>query len=74
MTAISALLATMWRVLIIDDSPDDRAEVRRLLLRGSERRYNLAQAETGAAGLRAVLDADPALVDPRPGARLSPRP
>lgn len=52
------MAAKMWRVLIIDNSPDDRAEVRRLLLRGSERRYDLTEAETGAAGLRAVLEAD----------------
>ncbi|SEO04438.1 PAS domain S-box-containing protein [Duganella sp. CF517] len=59
MTATASLLAAKtWQVLVVDDSPDDRAEVRRLLLRGSERRYDLAQAETGAAGLRAVLDAD----------------
>ena len=59
MTTLSApTAAQVWRVLIIDDSPDDRAEVRRLLLRGSERRYMLAEAETGAAGVRAVLDAD----------------
>lgn len=45
-----------WRVLVIDDSPDDRAEVRRLLLRGSERRYALTEADTGAAGLRALRD------------------
>jgi PAS domain S-box-containing protein len=44
-----------WRVLIIDDSADDRAEVRRLLLRGSDRRYIFAEAETGAAGMAAVL-------------------
>lgn len=59
MTNISdPMPAKMWRVLVIDDSPDDRAEVRRLLLRGSERRYDLTEAETGAAGLRAVLEAD----------------
>ncbi len=60
MTTVSAPTTAlqMWRVVVIDDSPDDRAEVRRLLLRGSERRYALAEAETGAAGVRAVLDAD----------------
>ncbi len=59
MTTVSApTAAQVWRVLVIDDSPEDRTEVRRLLLRGSERRYKLAEAETGAAGVRAVLDAD----------------
>lgn len=51
------IAAQMWRILVIDDSPDDRAEVRRLLLRGSERRYALMEAETGAAGVQTVLDA-----------------
>ena len=49
--------ARPWRVVVIDDSPDDRAEIRRLLLKGSERRYQFVEAETGAAGVRAVLDA-----------------
>ena len=43
-----------WRVVIIDDSSDDRDEVRRLLLRGSERRYVFSEASTGAAGVAAV--------------------
>ena len=65
MTTVSASTTTlqtttlqMWRVVVIDDSPDDRAEVRRLLLRGSERRYQFVEAETGAAGVRTALDAD----------------
>jgi PAS domain S-box-containing protein len=46
-----------WRVVIIDDSPEDRAEVRRLLLQGSRRSYELIEADTGAAGIRAILAA-----------------
>ncbi len=45
-----------WRVAVVDDSPDDRAEIRRLLLLGSERRYQFVEAETGSAVVRAVLD------------------
>jgi len=44
-------------ILIIDDSPEDRAEMRRLLLTGSRRRYRFVEADTGAAGLRAYLEA-----------------
>ena len=52
-----------WHVVIIDDSPDDRSEIRRLLLRGSiERRYIFVEAQTGAAGIKAVFDA-PAMPD-----------
>jgi len=47
----------VWKVVVIDDSPDDRAEVRGLLLKGSDRRYQFTEAETGEAGVRAVLDA-----------------
>ena len=49
--------ARVCRVVIVEDSPDDRAEIRRLLLRGSERRYRFVEAETAAAGVRAALDA-----------------
>ena len=44
-----------WRVFIIDDSPDDRAEIRRMLLKGSERRFTFVEAETAAAGISAAL-------------------
>jgi PAS domain S-box-containing protein len=44
-----------WRLVVIDDSLDDRAEVRRLLLQGSPRRYEFSEAETAAAGVRAIL-------------------
>ncbi len=45
-----------WRVVIVDDSPDERADARRLLLRSSDRRYVFCEADTGSAGVRAVLD------------------
>ena len=44
----------VWHIVIVDDSPDDRAEVRRLLLMGSDRRYAFTEAETGAAGISAL--------------------
>ena len=45
----------VWRVVVIDDSSEDRAEVRRLLLRGSERRYLFTEAQTGMTGVAAVM-------------------
>ena len=48
-----------WRVFIIDDSPDDRADIRRMLLRGSERRLTFVEASTAAAGISAALGAIP---------------
>ncbi|MDF3071824.1 MAG: luxQ 10, partial [Polyangiaceae bacterium] len=45
-----------WRVLVIDDSADDRAEVRRLLLKGSPRVYEFVECETAADGLAALTD------------------
>ena len=47
-----------WRVVIIDDNPEDRSEVRRFLLQGSSRQYDFVEAKNGEAGVRAVL-ADP---------------
>ena len=46
-----------WRVVLIDDNQDDRAQARRLLLHGSDRQYTFAEAETGAAGTALVLAA-----------------
>lgn len=57
-TTFAPSAAQTWRVLIIDDSQDDRAAVRRLLLRGSDRRYTLTEADTGLAGLQALREAD----------------
>jgi signal transduction histidine kinase len=44
-----------WHVVLIDDNEDDRGEAQRLLLRGSERQYTFAEADTGANGVREVL-------------------
>jgi signal transduction histidine kinase len=46
-----------WRVVVADDSPEDRAEVRRQLLRGSDRRYEIVEAVNAKDAVRAVLDA-----------------
>ncbi|MDB5929040.1 MAG: rcsC [Polaromonas sp.] len=46
-----------WQVVVIDDSPDDRSELHRLLLLGSDRRWIFIEAETGTAGIKAVLAA-----------------
>ena len=52
-----SLSGEIWRVLIVDDSPEDRDEVRRLLLKGSDRRYRFTEAGTGADGVRLCLEA-----------------
>lgn len=44
----------VWRVVIVDDSFEDRQQVRKLLLSGSDRRYQFVECETGAAGVAAV--------------------
>ncbi len=45
-----------WHILIIDDNADDRADLRRMLLRGGARRYRFSEAERGAIGVSMVLD------------------
>ncbi|EYF00295.1 hybrid sensor histidine kinase/response regulator [Chondromyces apiculatus] len=45
-----------WLVLLIDDSLDDRDEIRRLLLRGSDRRYRFLHCETGERALDLLRD------------------
>lgn len=49
-------ISVPFHVLIIEDSPEDRADIRQMLLRGSQRHYKFTEAETGAAGMRALLD------------------
>lgn len=51
-------MSKRWSVFIIDDSPDDRAEIRRMLLRGSDRQLKFFEAETAHAGIKAVLAAE----------------
>ena len=46
-----------WCIVIIDDSPEDRAEIRRMLLKGSDRRLSFIEAGTAEAGIKAVLGA-----------------
>ncbi len=43
------------RVVIADDNPDDRRELRRLLLTGSETRYAFIECESAAEALRLVM-------------------
>ena len=55
MQQISGPSTAPWRIVMIDDNNDDRAQTRRLLLHGSERRYAFTEAETGAAGIALAL-------------------
>ena len=48
-----------WCIVIIDDSPDDCAEIRRMLLKSSERRLTFLEAQTAATGIRAARAAVP---------------
>jgi signal transduction histidine kinase len=47
------------RLLIVDDSPEDRELYRRLLAQGSEHAYEFLDAETGEEGLQKALDEAP---------------
>jgi signal transduction histidine kinase len=47
------------RLLIIDDNPDDRALLRRLLLRDASRRYAVVEADTGREGVRLCNGSEP---------------
>ncbi|MEQ1620285.1 MAG: ATP-binding protein [Methylococcales bacterium] len=45
-----------WHILLIDDNPDDRADLRQMLLRGAARRYRFTEVELGAEGLRTIFE------------------
>jgi signal transduction histidine kinase/response regulator RpfG family c-di-GMP phosphodiesterase len=49
------LILKRWRICIIDDSPEDRAEIRRMLLTGSERRISFVEMGTASVGIRGIL-------------------
>ncbi len=55
-----------WRTVIIEDASHDRQELKALLLRGSTRSYQFAEAETGLAGIelcKATPAPDCAVID-----------
>lgn len=50
---------TSWRVLIIDDSEDDRDTITRVLTRGTTRSYTVIEAATGEDGVRLFREDPP---------------
>ena len=52
-------MSERWSILIVDDSDDARAEVRRALQRGSEREYDFIEVTTGADALAALNTLNP---------------
>ena len=46
-----------WCILVVDDSPDERADVRRMLLKGCDRRLTFIEAGTAQAAIAAVRGA-----------------
>ena len=51
------------RILIVDDNQDDRADLRRMLLQGSEERYRFVEAELGKTALAFLPDASGQMPD-----------
>jgi PAS domain S-box-containing protein len=45
-----------FRILLIDDNPDDRDHIRRLLLRGARRRLHFVEAASGEKGISACRE------------------
>ena len=59
-------MSDSYRILLIDDSADDRADLRQMLLRGSDAHYDFTQAELGSTGLQQVSDQQAARPDRMP--------
>jgi len=53
----------LWHILLIEDSADDRADLRQMLVRGSSRRYRFSEVQFGAEGVRRILDLQAGPVD-----------
>ena len=53
-TGSTSEVGQRWRRIIIEGSPEDRTEFRRLLLSGSDRDYVFEECLTGASGLTAI--------------------
>lgn len=49
-------IPTPWHIVIADDNPDDRTEIRRLLLMGSERHYHFTDVDSGINTCLAILE------------------
>ena len=47
-------MSDICRILLVDDSPDDLAHLRQMLLRGSDRDYEFTEATMGSAALQQV--------------------
>ena len=62
MSKVESEILNPWCVAIIDESPDDRAEIRSMLRESSERHLSFIEAGTAEAGILAVLSA-PTLPD-----------
>ena len=58
-------MAAERTILIVDDCPEDRAEIRRLLLTGTDRRLRLVEAATGDEGVAAAAGVDAMVLDNR---------
>lgn len=53
-----------WTVVVVEDNPEDRLEIRRMLLAGSGRRYRFVEAETcGHAKLACAAAPDVVILD-----------
>jgi signal transduction histidine kinase len=49
----------LWRILLVDDSPEDREVYKRLLQKDPENRYEFLEADLGEEGLRLAREAAP---------------